>query len=188
MAVQLRVRRLRTETPRGRRVAVGGRDHILRVLLDDLAVVAAAHHRHRLGQVAHRSLDRPGVRGLDLLALPRVAQRPHDRHGLRRAERHVDPAAAAAVGARRAQPRAGAGVAALHQRDEVRALDRRVRVDPEPRERLGIGQPAAGRLGQLPVGREVVVAALGRDRLALQVAGVAAALARRRCWQRSSRS
>ena len=37
-----------------------------------------------------------------------------------------------------------------------------------------IRQPAAGRLGQLPVGREVVVALLGRDRLALQVARVAA--------------
>src|SRR5450759_1494311 len=50
MRMQLRVRRLSTrDTPR-RRVAVCGRDQILRRLLDDLSAVAAAHHRHPLTQ------------------------------------------------------------------------------------------------------------------------------------------
>ena len=107
MAVQLRVRRLSAGDTPGCRVAVGGRDHILRVLFDHLAVVAATHDRHPLLQVADRSLDRPGVRRFDLLALPRIAQRPHDRHRLRRAERHVDPTAAVAVCTRRTQPATG---------------------------------------------------------------------------------
>ena len=174
MAVQLRVGRLRPADPARGRVPVLGRDHVLGVLLHDLAVVAAAHHRHLLAQIRDALLDGPGVRGLDLLALPRIAERPHDRHGLRGAERHVDPAAPAAAGARPTQPLARLRVAAFHQRDEVRALDRLARLDPEPRERLRVGEPPARGLRQLAVRGQVVVAALGRDRLALQVARVAA--------------
>ena len=174
MGVQLRVRRLSARHSPGRGVLVGSRDHVLGLLFDHLAVVAAADHGDPLLQVSHRALDRLRVRGLDLRALPRVTERPHDRHGLRGAERHVDPAATRAVRARRPQPRAATRVAPFHQRDELPTVHRRVRVDTEARERLRIRQPAARRLGQLPVGRQVVVALLGRDRLALQVTGVAA--------------
>ena len=72
MRMQLRVRRLSArDTPSGR-VAVGGRDQILGGLLDDLGAIAAANDRHPLTQIADRALDRPGVRCLDLLTLPRV--------------------------------------------------------------------------------------------------------------------
>ncbi len=174
MRVQLRVRRLSAAHPPGGRVAVGGRDHVLRLLFHHLPAVAAANRRHPLLQVAHRPLDSFGVRFLYLFALPRVPERPHHRHGLGGAERHVDPTAAGAVGARRAQPRAAARVASFHQRDELRTVHRPVRINPEPRKRLGVGQPAAGGLGQLPVGGQVVVALLGGDRLALQIPGVTA--------------
>ncbi len=121
MRMQLRVRRLSArDTPRGR-VPVGGRDQILRGLLDDLGPVAAANDRHPLTQIADRALDRPRVRCLDLLTLPRVTQRPHDRHRLRGAERHIDPATPRTVRARPAQPPAGPRVPAIHQRDEIPA-------------------------------------------------------------------
>ena len=51
----------------------------------------------------------------------------------------------------RTEPRPAAGVAALHQRHEVRAVDRLAGLDPQPRERLGVGEPAAGRLRRLAV-------------------------------------
>jgi hypothetical protein len=60
-------------------------------------------------------------------------------------------------------------------------------LDAERFERLGVRQPSSGGLGQLAVGRQVVVAALGSDGLALQVARVVAA-ALPECWMRSSHS
>ena len=66
--------------------------------------------------------------------------------------------------------------ATLHQRDEVPAGHRTGRVNREPVEGLGVGEPAARSLGELPVGGQVVVAALGRDGLGLQIPGVAATL------------
>jgi hypothetical protein len=68
-------------------------------------------------------------------------------------------------------------MAAFHQSDEVGAGGRRVRIDAEPGKRVLVGKPTAGRLRHLPVRCQIVVAALGRDRLALQVARVPAALA-----------
>jgi hypothetical protein len=178
MRVQLRVRRLSAAHSPGRGVTVGGCDHVLRVLFHHLSAVATAHHWDPLLQVFHRPLDRLGVRFLDLVALPRVPQCPHDRHRLGGAERHVDPTAAGAVGARGAQPRTAARVASFHQRGELGTVDRGIRVDPQPGKRLAVRQPTARRLGQVPVGRQVVVALLRRDRLALQIAGVAATPAR----------
>ena len=115
------------------------------------------------------------MRRLDPLPLPRVTQRPHGRHGLRGAERHIDPAAAAAAGAFPAQPLARAWVAALHQSDEVRTIHRTASRDPQAVERLLVSEPAAWGLRHLPIRGQVVVPALGLDSLALQVAGIPAA-------------
>src|SRR5664280_2853246 len=179
MTVQLRVGRLRPADSSGGRVPILRDDHILGVLLHHLAAVAAAYHRNLLAEIPDRALHGPGVRALDLLALPRIAECPHRRDGLRSAESHVDPATPAATGALGSQPPAGARVATIHQRDEVRAIDRLARLHPEPGQRLLIGEPAARRLRHLAVRGQVVVPALGRDRLALQVAGVAATSGRR---------
>ncbi len=178
MAVQLRVRGLRARDAPGSRVPVLRRDYIPRGLLDHLAAVAAPHKWHPLAHVEDRLLDSAGVRRLDLLALPRVSQRPHRRDRLRSAERHIDPAAPAATGALRMQPSARARMAALHERDEVRTVHRLARLNPQPAERLLIGKPAARCLRHLPIRGQVVVATLGLHRLALQVAGVAAASGR----------
>ncbi len=153
---------------------VGGRDHVLRLLLDHLSVVAATYHRHPLPQVLDRTLDRARVRGLDLLPLPRIAQRPHHRHRLRCAERHIDPATPRAIRTRRTQPPAGARVPALHQGDEIPPGHRPGRINAEPLERVRTRQPPSGRLGQLAIRRQVVVATLWRDCLALEISGVAA--------------
>jgi hypothetical protein len=133
-------------------VPVLGGGHVLGVLFHDLVAVATPHDGHLLSQVADCLLDRAGVGLLDLLALPRVAERPDGRDRLRCAERHVDPAAPAAAGALRAKPPAGAWMTALHQRDEVRAVDRLAGLNPEPLQGLGIGQPAPGSLRHLPIG------------------------------------
>ena len=69
-------------------------------------------------------------------------------------------------------------MAALHERDEVRTVHRLARLNPQPAERLLIGKPAARCLRHLPIRGQVVVATLGLHRLALQVAGVAAASGR----------
>src|ERR1035437_1167041 len=108
MTVQLRIGGLRPADSPGGRVPVLRGDDILGVLLHDLAAVAAAHDRNLLAEIPDRALHCPGVRGLDLLALPRVAECPHRRDGLRGAERHVDPATPAATGALGPQPPAGA--------------------------------------------------------------------------------
>ena len=172
MRMQLRVRRVSArDAPRGR-VAVGGRDQILGGLLDHLGAIAAANDRHPLTQIADRALDRPRVRRLDLLPLPRIPERPDDRHRLRGAERHIDPATPRTIRARPAQPPAGPGMPALHQRDEIPALHRGIRIDAQTGQRVRGREPAARRLRQLAAGREVVVPALGGDRLALQIAGV----------------
>jgi hypothetical protein len=52
------------------------RDHVARGLLDDLAAITTPHERHPLTHVKDRLLDRPPMRRLDLLPLPRVPQRP----------------------------------------------------------------------------------------------------------------
>jgi hypothetical protein len=64
---------------------------------------------------------------------------------------------------------------ALHQRNEVPTLDGAA-LDPEMRERVRRGESAAGGLCRLAARRQVVVAALGRNGLALQIARVAATL------------
>jgi hypothetical protein len=96
------------------RVAVLHRDQILRGLLDHLVAVATADDRNVLAHVFDRLLDGVGVSVLDLLALPRIGQRPSDRHGLRGAEHAVDPAAATTVRASAPQPPSGLWMAALH--------------------------------------------------------------------------
>src|SRR6202012_1185135 len=111
------------------------------VLLHHLAAVTTAHHRNLLAHIPDRALHGPGVRALDLLALPRVAERPDRRDGLRGAERQIDPAAPAAAGALRSQPPAGARVATIHQRSEIRPIDRLAPLHPEPGQRLPIGEP-----------------------------------------------
>jgi hypothetical protein len=73
MTVQLRVGRLRAADAAGRRVSVLGSDHVLGPLLDDLAVVAAAHHRDLLAQIPDSALDGPCVRLLDRAATNRRA-------------------------------------------------------------------------------------------------------------------
>ena len=174
VAVQLRVRRLGARDAAGGGVSVLGRDHILGVLFHNLPAVTPPHNGYPLAQVEDRLLDRPAVGLLDLPTLPRIAERPHRRDGLRCAERHIDPATPTAAGALRSQPSAGTRVATLHQRDEVRAIDRPVRLNPQSLQGLFVGEPAAGSLGHLPVRGQVVVPALRRHRLALQVARVAA--------------
>jgi hypothetical protein len=156
---------LAPETPRAV-VAILHRDQILRGLLDHLAAVATADHRDVLAHVFDRLLDGVGVCVLDLLALPRIGQRPRDRHGLRGAEHAVDPAATTAVRARAPQPPSALWMAALHQRDEILAIRRTVGLDAKPFEGLRVREPSPVGLGQLPVGGEVVVAALRRDGLA----------------------
>src|ERR1039458_2243579 len=113
-----------------------------------------------------------------LLALPGIAERPHGRDGLRGAERHVDPAATTAAGALGSKPATRPGMATLPQRDEISAINRLARPDAQPLQGLGIGEPAAGSLGHLPVRGQVVVPALGLHSLALQVARVPTATGR----------
>ncbi len=174
MAVQLRVGRVALEHAAGGCVPVLGGHEVAGGLLDHLAIVTTANRRHRLCEMADRLADGDGVRGLDLPALGLTGERPHRRDRLGRRERQVDAAGTAAVGSRSTQPPPAAGMLAFHQRDEVAALDAGA-LDPEPRERVRRGEPLAGGLGGLPGRGEVVVAALGRDRLALEVAGVPAA-------------
>jgi hypothetical protein len=174
MAVQLRVGGLGARDPSGGGVPVLGRDHVLGLLFHDLAAVSAAHDRHLLSQVVDSLLDRPCVRGLDLLTLPRITECPHRRNGLRRAERHIDPTTTTAASALRSQPPARSGVAALHQRDEVHAIHWLTGLDSQPLQGLFVGEPAAGSLGHLAVRGQVVVPALGLHGLALQVARVPA--------------
>ncbi len=176
VAVQLWVRSLCARDTSGGRVSILRRDHIPRGLLDHLAAIATSDKRHSFPHIENRLLDRAPVRRLDLLPLPRVAQRPHRRDRLRGAERHVDPAAPAATGALRTQPSARARMAALHERDEVRAVHRLACLDPQPTKRLLIDEPAARCLRHLPIRGQVVVPALGLHGLALQIAGVPAAL------------
>ena len=174
VAVQLRVGRAGAQDTARGRVAVLHRDQILRGLLDHLAAVATTDDRDVLAHVFDCLLDGVGVCVLDLLALPRIGHRPSDRHGLRGAEHAVDPAAATAVRAGAPQPPSGLWMAALHQRDEVLAICRAVGLDAEPFEGLRVREPLSGGLRYLSIWGEVVVAALRRDGLALQVAGVVA--------------
>jgi hypothetical protein len=145
-------------------VAVLGGHDLPRGLLHYLPSIATAHGRHDLGEVPYRLAHGRGVRDLHVLSLRFVSQRPHSADRLRSAESQVDPAATAAASTLPAKPRAAAGVATLHQRDEVPALDCAA-LDPQPRERLGGREPPAGGLGGLALGREVVIAALRLDGL-----------------------
>ncbi len=155
-------------------MAVLHRDQILCGLLDHLPAVATADDRDVLAHVFDRLLDGADMSVLDLLALPRIGQCPRDRHRLRGAEHAIDPATTTAVRARAPQPPSALWMAALHQRDEIFAIRRTVGLDAKPFEGLRVCQPSPGGLGQLPVGGEVIVAALRRGGLALQVAGVVA--------------
>jgi hypothetical protein len=138
MRMQLRVRRLSTrDTPR-RRVAVCGRDQILRGLLNDLSAMAATNDRHPCTQIPDRALHRAGVSSLNLLPLPRIPQRPHHRHRLRSAERHIDPTTPRTIRTRPAQPPAGLRMLPVHQRDEIPTRHRGIRIDTETGERLGL--------------------------------------------------
>lgn len=121
VTVQLRVRRVRAVDASCGGVAILNRDHIVGQLLDDLAAILAAHQRHPLAHISDGLLDGMGVDLLDLLALPRVAQRPHHRHRLRCAKRRVDPTTTTPTRALRSKPPAGARVAAFHQRHEILA-------------------------------------------------------------------
>lgn len=76
-------------------------------------------------------------------------------------------------------------MAALHQRDEVPAVNCAA-LDPKTGERVRGDDPAAGGLCGLAGQRQVVVPALGRDGLALQIPGIAPALRSTRCWMRAS--
>jgi hypothetical protein len=142
---------------------------------DHHTIAAAPDEPDTLTHVGRGLFDCTSMSSLDLRALPRIAERPHDRDGLRCAERHVDPTTTPTPSALRAKPTPAVRMAALHQRDEVGALDRPVGPDPQPLQRLGIGKPATWGLRHLAVGGQVVVPALGRNGLALQVARVAAA-------------
>ncbi len=175
MTVQLRVWGLGALDSAGGGVPVLGGDHVLGVLFYDLAAVTAAHDGHLLSQVVDRLLDRPGVRGLDLLALPRISERPHRRDGLRRAKRHIDPATPSTAGTLGTQPTARPRMTALHQRNEISAIQLLAGNDPQPAQRLRVSQPPAGGLRHLSIRGQVVVPALRLHGLALQVARVPAA-------------
>jgi hypothetical protein len=144
MAVQLRVGRAGARDTASGGVAVLDRDQILRGLLNDLGTVAATNERDLLAHVGDGLLDCVGVRVLDLLALPRIAERPHDRYGLRGAEHAVDPTAAPAVCSHASQPPPGLWMAAFHERDERLAIDGAVGPHAELFEGLRVGEPPAG--------------------------------------------
>jgi hypothetical protein len=164
MAVQLRVGRVAIHHAPGGGVPVLRGHQVHGVLLHDLPAVAPAHGRHRLGEVRDRLAHGRGVRRLHIHALGLVAERPHRGHGLRRAERDVDPSRASPTGALPAKPPTAARMLALHQRDEVPALDR-CALDAEHRQRVGARQPLARRLRRLATWVQVVVAQLWGDRL-----------------------
>ena len=152
-------------------VAVGGRDHILSLLLDDLAVIATTHQpspapSNRTSNAQPRACARP--RSTHAATDPR---RPHDRHRLRGTERHIDPTAPGAVRAGRSQPPARRGVPALHQRNEVGAIDGAAGSIPRRASVSGSVSQRPG-LRQLPVGHQVLVALLRGDRLPIEVARV----------------
>jgi hypothetical protein len=159
--------------------AVLHRDHVPCGLFDDRPAVAAPHDRNLLTEIGDGALDCAGVGLFDRLALPQVGERPHDRDALGGAEGHVDPAAAATARTLPAHPPAGAWVAAFHQRDEVRAINRLAGRDPEALQGLRVREPPAGGLRQLAVRRQVVIPALVRDGLALKVTGVPTGTIRR---------
>jgi hypothetical protein len=172
--MQLRVRRVTTDhsTRGGMQIFRG--DQLPGGLLHHPSAVAAADGRHRLSHVLDSLLDRVPVSLLDRPALVLVAERPSNRHRLRGAERHVDPTTTATVRPRTPQPAPSRRMPALHQRDEVRAVNGAT-LDPELRERVRRDEPPAGRLCRLAARRQVVVAALWLDGLTLQIPGVAAA-------------
>ena len=122
MAVQMRVRRSPSRTPRAVRVTIFGGHDLPRGLLDHLPAVAAAHCRHRLGQMRHRLADCRGVRGLHVLSLassPSAHTALTDFGALNVKSIPPPRPPPAPLAEAIARPR----VAALHQRDEVPALD-----------------------------------------------------------------
>jgi hypothetical protein len=123
MAVQLRVRGIAIHDAARSRVQVLRGDQLACRLPHDPGAIPAPDRRDRLGHVFDRLLDGALVRMLNHAALVLVAERPRHRHRLGGAERHVDPAAAAAVCASLSQPASVPRVPALHQGDKVRAVD-----------------------------------------------------------------
>ena len=120
--VQLRVRSSRTlHAPRGR-VQEASRDNVACGLLDHPRAVPPAHQPDVVAHVLHRALHGSFVRRLELLPLPAVRERPHDRDGLRGAERDVDPSPTRAVRTGAAQPSSCPRVASLHDSDKGRTL------------------------------------------------------------------
>ena len=108
-----------------------------------------------------------------------------DRHRLRGAERHVDPAAsaAAAPACRSQRPDLGClpSISAMKSRPSTTAA-----LDPKAGERVRRGEPAAGCLRGLATWRQVVVAALGLRRSCPPDIGHSRRPSRHRCWMRSS--
>jgi len=153
-------------------VPVLHRDQVLRGLLNDLTAITTTDHADVLPHIGDGLLNSVRVGFLDLLPLPRIGKRPSSRNGLRGAEHAVDPTTTTTVRTSAPQPSPGLWMAAFHERNKVLATHRCVGLDTEPFERLRVGQPSTGGLGQLTVEGQVVVAALRRDRLSLQVTGV----------------
>ena len=150
------------------------RDQVLRGLLHDLAAITTTDHTNVLPHIGDGLLDCVRVCLLDLFALPRIGKRPSSRYRLRGAEHAVDPTATTTVRTGTPQPSPALWMAAFHERNEVLAAHWRVRPDAEPFKRLRVGQPSSRSLGHLAVGGQVVVAALRRDGLPLQISGVVA--------------
>ena len=159
MAVQLRVGRVAfKDTPRGG-VAVLGGHHLSRVLLDMLPAVAAAHGRHRLGEMRHRFAHGRGVRGLHLAALAASpsAHTAETDFGALNVRSIPPPRPPVAPPARSHSPLRGwrPSISAMKSGPSIDAA-----LDPQPRERVRARKPPAGGLGGLPLGAQVVVAAL----------------------------
>jgi hypothetical protein len=160
-------------------VPVIDRYQVLRGLLYDLAAMTTTDHTNVFPHIRDGLLDCVRVCLLDLLPLPRIGEPPSSRYGLRCAEYAVDPTTTTTVRTGPPKPPSGLWMAAFHERDEVLAAHRRVGLDTEPFERLRGRQPPARSLSQLAIWGEVVVAALRRDGLSLQISGVVAATRRR---------
>jgi hypothetical protein len=156
-------------------VPILDRDQVLRGLLHDLAAITTTDNTNVLPHIRDGLLDGVRVGLLDLLTLPRIAKRPSSRYRLRSAEHTVNPTTTTTVRTSTPQPSPALWMAAFHKCNEVIATHRRVGLDTKTFERLRVRQPPTGSLSQLAIGGQVVVAALRRDRLSLQISGVVAA-------------
>jgi len=91
--------------------------------LFDKPAMTSTDRGNGLGKVRHRLTHGRGVSRLDSATLLLAAKRPDGRDGLRGAEGQVNAAASVSVGACGSNPRAASRMTALHQRDEVLAVD-----------------------------------------------------------------